>query len=401
MKKSLIILIGCIFIAAAMCLVVSWPRDPGQTTGPSGTVDPTTNPTGSSEPFGTVPDKNAAVRLYICQRDDRAALEALVLQYSQQTGVACQIITGDLTNLMAGEAVPTIFCVHSQEVAQQWEEHMLDLTGTSVLEALLAPDFVLQMDGRPVALAMDVECYGLIYNAALLAQAGYTRSDITDLESLQAIAGYITTDRKVLGFDAFCQLDPEDQILTRCLLGLSDDPDEIRGFFDLYLSNATGKGASLEQFVAGEVVFYVGGLWEYEQISGLGMNNLDILPLYTTTGGALQCVVDDYWAVNATAAAEEVEASLELIRWLISDGEDGVAPAESLDWLLPFADTEGAGTAFDRLLRKYLSAEKIAVAWEIAEGMTEKDISNLTVALSRYAEERTDDNWAAVALLMM
>lgn len=405
MKRQWIYLIGGVLLAVAICLAVFLPKEPGPSTDPTGSTGSTglphgssTNPTNSSGQV--ILGEDAAVRLFVCGREDHAALEALAAQYQAQSGISCQIVTGNLENMMESEEMPTIFCIHSQTEAEKWADRMLDLTGSAVLEALLSQAFALKLNEKPVAVAMEVECYGLIYNAALLAQAGYTRSDITDLASLQAIAGYITGDRKMLGFDAFCQADWSDTVLTRYLAGISADPAEIRSFFDLYISNSTAKGNPLEQFVAGEVVFYVGGLWEYDQIAALGLNNLDVLPLYTAAGGGFHCTSDFYWCVNSAAPDAQVAASLDFLRWLVTAGEDGAAPADSLNTLLPFADTDGARTAFDRLLRKYLAEETVYVRWEIAEDLTAEALSNLTLALSEYAENATEENWAVVVSLL-
>lgn len=401
MKRQWIILLGSVLLAIAICLAACGgdPTTAPSTTGTTGRPNgSSTNPTNSSSQ-GTL-GEDAAVRLFVCGREDRAILETLAARYQAQSGISCQIVTGDLENMMESEDVPTIFCIHSQTDAQKWADRMLDLTGSAVLEALLSQAFALKLNEKSVAVAMEVECYGLIYNAALLAQAGYTRSDITDLASLQAIAGYITGDRKMLGFDAFCQADWRDTVLTQYLAGLSADPAEIRSFFDLYISNATAKGNPLEQFVAGEVVFYVGGLWEYDQIAALGLNNLDVLPLYTADGGGFHCTSDFYWCVNSAAPDTQVAASLDFLRWLVTAGEDGTAPADSLNMMLPFADTDGARTAFDRLLRKYLAEETVYVRWEIAEGLTAEELSDLALALSQYGENATEENWAAVVSLL-
>lgn len=401
MKRQWIILLGSVLLAIAICLAACGgdPTTAPSTTGTTGRPNgSSTNPTNSSSQG--ILGEDAAVRLFVCGREDRAILETLAARYQAQSGISCQIVTGDLENMMESEDVPTIFCIHSQTDAQKWADRMLDLTGSAVLEALLSQAFALKLNEKPVAVAMEVECYGLIYNAALLAQAGYTRSDITDLASLQAIAGYITGDRKMLGFDAFCQADWSDTVLTQYLAGLSTDPAEIRSFFDLYISNATAKGNPLEQFVAGEVVFYVGGLWEYDQIAALGLNNLDVLPLYTADGGGFHCTSDFYWCVNSAAPDAQVAASLDFLRWLVTAGEDGAAPADSLNMMLPFADTDGARTAFDRLLRKYLAEETVYVRWEIAEGLTAEALSDLALALSQYGENATEENWAAVVSLL-
>lgn len=399
MKKPWIILLCCFLLAAVMCLSVSWPRNPSQTTQPSGTPTVPTGSAGSST-NGAEPSREAAVRLYACDLEDRESLEELALQYEELTGISCRILTGNLEALMEGDEAPTIFCVHSQQEVEQWADRMLDLTGSAVLEMLVSPEFALTIEGKPLGVALDAECYGLIYNAALLARAGYTRSDITDFTSLQTITEYITRDRKVLGFHAFCQANLEDTVLARYLAGLSNDPADIRLFFDSYLANATVQGDPLEQFVAGKTVFYVGGVWEYEQIAALGLSNLDILPLYTPGGGSFHCFDAVYWCVNAGALEEDIAAGLDFLNWLVRAGENGSAPADRLDALLPFTGVKGAGTAFERLLKKHIAAEPVRLRWEIAEGMTAEELSDLTLALSRYADQATDENWEAVASLL-
>lgn len=404
MKKRILVLIICLAAAAAMCLAVSrWPT--------TGSNNPTTDSTADSrEPSGPRPTGNGGstapvvtppeIRLYVCPAEDTALYEDLAAQYAALTGTAVTIVTGDLQPLMDSDTPPTIFCLHSQQEAQQWQDHMYDLSGAPVLEQLYNPNFALTENGKPLALAMDVTGYGLIYNAALLGKAGFTRSDITDFASLRAITQHITEDRKTLGFYPFCTPDLHNTVLTEYLAGISEDPAQIRSFFDLYRNNATASGDPMAQFVSEKIVFYVGGVWDYDRISQLGIHNLDILPIYTTDGGSFHCTSSTYWSVNAQSSDADIQASLDFLNWLVTVDENGNVPVDLLGWLSPFRNATAAEDAFQRLMRKYIAEEPVTLRWEIAPGMSEQELTDLAAALSAYMASPSDDTWAAVAALL-
>lgn len=401
MKKHWILITIVAILAAVICLSVILSRD----TNPSGPSFPhisrPTGTTNSNDPASSSStDPEAVVRLYLCGQEDPAAYEALAARYTAATGGQCEVVTGDLEALLENESAPTIFCTHSSDQAARLAGYMLDLTGSAVMEALYSPDFALYMEQIPVALPMDLEGYGIIYNASLLAQAGYTRSDITDFASLKAIVEHISADKKVLGFRPFCKADLGDTVLVEYLAGIPQTPQAVRSFFDLYIANATTSGDPLAQFLAGKTVFYVGGTWQYDAVSDIGINKLDMLPLYTADGGSFQCVCQNWWSVNARAAERDIQASLGFLQWLVQADESGTAPVDSLDWLSPFTDATAASNSFQRLFRKYIAMEEVSLRWNIVEGMTAKELADLTAALASYAASPNDDTWAQVAALL-
>lgn len=404
MKKHWILITIVAILAVVICLSVIFFRD----IGPSGTTGPSfphisrpTGTTSSNDPTSpSFTDPEAVARLYLCGQEDPAAYEALAARYTAATGGQCEIVTGDLEALLENENAPTIFCTHSSDQAAHLAGYMLDLTGSAVMEALYSPDFALYREQIPVALPMDLEGYGIIYNASLLAQAGYTRSDITDFASLKAIVEHISADKKVLGFRPFCKADLGDTVLVEYLAGIPQTPQAVRSFFDLYIANSTTSGDPLTQFLAGKTVFYVGGTWQYDAISDIGINNLDMLPLYTADGGSFQCVCQNWWSVNARAAERDIQASLGFLQWLVQADESGTAPVDSLGWLSPFADATAVSNSFQRLFRKYIATEEVSLRWNIVEGMTAKELADLTAALASYAASPNDDTWAQVAVLL-
>ena len=398
MKKQVFILLACLLLSAAMCMTVSWPQQEGTPLLPILSTRPTKPTTSSTQP-SSVPEAPGVLRLYVCQREDVSVYEELAQQYSQHTGVECQILTGDLQTLMAGEDAPTIFCVHSQQEAARWADHGLDLTGNALLQQLYSQAFALQQEGKILGFAMDMDVNGLIYNAALLAKAGYTRTDITNFAELQAVVEYITIDRKVLGFQAFGTA-VSDRRLASILAGMSRDPAQIRGFLDLYLANDKTGGVAMEQFVGEQTVFLIGGIGDYEALEDLGIHNLDILPLFTENGGGLHCVCDTYWCVNGKASQADVEVSLDFLAWLVNAGEDGTVPVDALGWVSPFAEANGAENALARLLRKYIVAEPVNVQWSMENSRTLQEWEDLAAAFAAYIATPQEETWAAVEALL-
>lgn len=397
MKKQWFIMLCSLLLAAVLCLGVSWPRDGGSTLLPSilptrpTATSPTTQPS-TGEP--TLPSR---VGLYVCHREDPAVYEALAQQYTEQTGIDCQVLTGQLESLMGSDTPPTIFCVHNREEAQRWQ--LLDLADSAVLAQLYSPSFALALDGIYVGLAMDVDSYGLIFNAALLAQAGYTRTDITDFASLQAVVEHITADKKVLGFQAFGAVE-SGKSLAAFLAGTSREPERVRQVLDLYIANAKPSGDPMKQFVAGQTVFYMGGIADYSAVADMGIHNLDMLPMFTADGGSIQCVCDTYWCVNAQASGQDQQASLDFLAWLVTAGEDDTVPVDAFGWLSPFADADWVENAFERSLRKHLAAESVTLRWSQWEGRTTMEWMDLSEALADYAATATDENWEKVASLL-
>lgn len=399
MKKQWFICLGCFLLAALLCLAVSWPRDSSGTGLP--VIIPTrpTKPTQTTQPSSTEPEAPGQVRLYACGREEVAVYEALALQFTEQTGVECEILTGELSALMESDTAPTVFCVHSREEAAAWAGNMLDLTDSAVLSQLYSGSFALEMGGKPVGLAMDLEGYGLIFNAALLAQAGYTRTDLTDLASLQAAVAHITSDRNVLGFRAFGAVETGAGFAA-FLSNAGRSSDQIRQLLDLQIENSKTSGDPMKQFVAGQTVFYMGGISDYGAVADMGIHNLDILPLFTEDGGTIHCLCDTYWCVNALSSAADTQVSLDFLQWLVTAGESGAAPVDTLGWLSPFADANWAENAFERALRNHIAQEPVRLYWRFDEGGTPLQWTQLSDAISAYAAKPSDETWAAVEALL-
>ena len=139
-----------------------------------------------------------------------AQWQELAELYTEETGVPVTVKTaaaGDYeTTLKADMAktdAPTLFQVNGPVGLASWKDYCYDLTGSDVVGQLSSQDFALK-DGDAIAgIGYVTETYGIIYNKALLEKAGYSQEDITDFDSLKAVAEDITARSGELGFSAF------------------------------------------------------------------------------------------------------------------------------------------------------------------------------------------------------
>ena len=404
MKKHLIVFLICLAISAAMCLTVSRPAGSppllpilGNTTATHS--QPSILPTGSDS-TSTGPLPIAPIRLYICQREDAASYEALADQYFRQTGTPCQVVTGDLEDWMESDTPPTIFCLHSQADAARWQGALYDLSGSDALAQLYHPNFALTLDGKPVALAMDVTAYGIVYNAALLAQVGYTREDILDLSDFCQKVEAVTAEKIRLGFSAFTAPDMTNTRLAALLANGIQDPAALRTLLDLMRANQS-KGNALSQFNTGKTVFYIAGAWEYAEFSQQGFHNLDFLPFFTGTDSRFPCISSFYWAIHSQAGEDLIAMALDFLYWTVTAGDDGAVPVDSLGIFAPFRSATGGPDVFHRLLlRKHLANANVILSWSLTAGMNPSALDTLTKAMNTYLSNPIDENWLLIEQIL-
>ncbi len=389
MKKRMMIAVA-IVVLAALILLPKPSRDSG-TTVPGISLPP-------EQTTSTQPENSGVVRIYSCDADHLAVLGELAAVYTAQTHVEVQVLGPDadgcqatLQRLMQKEEPPTVFCVHSQSQLKQWQNTLLDLEGTALGDALVNDSFGLRIDGKLLAVPVEVDGYGLLVNAEVLAlKAAMTRN--TDFGSFSAltIAVQILKDNSVKAFPAAAPT-PQD---AWCLL-MQEDLAEVRPFIDLYLANSNKAGDPMDQFLAEKSAFYLGGTWEYEALAGdadavLNIMNLDILPTYAA--GGMQYVCHTAWCVNAGAQRQDLEATLAFMGWMVTAGEETAAPVDRLQELAPFADAAWYGNELERKLRGYMASEAAVLLWD---GSAEA-AAPLLVALNAYIAAQTDENWQTV-----
>lgn len=410
--KSWMIGVCALVVAAALCLAVLFtlPEPPAPPTNPSTSIPEQTEPTHAP----TEPEY--ALRIYQCDPALTEKWQALATRYTAATGTAVIILTPDgtceesLPGYLAGANPPTIFCQHHSNDVEAYRDYTLDLTGSVIANALCQDIFALKDGDAIVGVAGNVESYGILYNSKLLADAGFTVSDITDYTSLMDVVGHITANKKKLGFSAFAAPDftSTDHGAQLCLMaGLTPNDDTLRSLWDFYTANCTKSGKDLVQakpgdglqdFISGKAVFYLGGSWEYENLSKIQDYFLGMIPVYTpdhTDKLGLHHACTVYWSVNAQADETYQALALDFLSWLVSAGEDGTTPVDSLEVLTPYKESVYAGNPLEQLVLQSMTND-YNVHWNSCDDLSPEMLRTFGQALAAYCAKPSDETWAAV-----
>ena len=330
--------------------------------------------------------------------------QELAETYTDETGVPVTVLTAasgeyekTLKSEMAKTDAPTLFQVNGPVGLASWKDYCYDLSDSDIAGELTDDSFAL-MDGDKMAgIAYVVENYGIIYNKALLEQAGYTADDITDFDSFKEVVEDITARKDELGFSAFTSAGMDGSSDWRFKTHLANLPiyyeykdegidttdaikrtylDNYRQIWDLYINNATCAPTEIStktaddataEFVTEEAVFYQNGTWEYNNIADVGDENLGILPIYIGVEGEENQGVctgtENYWCVNSKASEDDIQATLDFMNWCVTSDEGVEAMCSDMGFVIPFpANLESTNTLVNEA-NKYMEEGKTPVTW--------------------------------------
>lgn len=340
------------------------------------------------------------------------AWQALAKTYTEQTGVPVKVVTAasgtyedTLTTEMGKSEAPTLFQCGNQQGLDTWKNYCLDLADTDVYKEMTTDDFNLKGEnGEVYCIGYCYEAFGLITNKALLKEAGYEVSDITDFASLQKVVEDITARSAELGFSAFTSAGLDGSSSWRFSGHLANMPlyyefrddnvtsqpaeitgaylDNFKAIWDLYINNATvapntlatatGDQAEAE-FGKGQAVFYQNGTWEYSNLvtdeeKGFLMNaeDLTMIPIYIGVDGeeksALACGTENCWAVNSQAAPEDIQATLDFVKWVVTSDEGTTMMAEQFG-PIPFKAAKESENVFFTAANDLIANGNYVVTW--------------------------------------
>lgn len=335
---------------------------------------------------------------------------ALARTYTEKTGVKVTVQTAasgtyesTLKTDMAQSVPPTLFQVNGPVGLSQWRSYCLDLSGTDIYGQLQNPESFSLRDGDAVCgIAYVIETYGLIYNRALLAKAGYSADDITSFSALKRCAEDIQARRSELGIEgAFTSAGMDASSDWRFKTHLANLPiyyeykdagvnslttikgsylDDFKQVWDLYLNNATcapsdigrktGSDAA-NDFSQGKAVFYQNGTWAYDQIASGSVADSDIgmLPIYIGAPGeenqGLCTGSENYWCVNSQAPQEDIDATLAFMNWCVTSDE-GRSALRDMGFVCPFKGFTEKYLPSNPLVRAAnasIASGKVPVSW--------------------------------------
>ena len=328
------------------------------------------------------------------------ALQGLAKSYTEKTGIEVKVVTaasGTYSDtLNANIEDVTIYNIGTMAGLADWDEYALDLNGTAIAAELNTNDFNLYNEaGELKALGNCYESYGIIVNTKLLADAGYTLADITNFETLKAVAEDIHARSAELGFDAFSAAGLDGSSSWRFSGHLATLPlhyegvdsdvatitgeklDLFKNVWDLYINNASADVTSLSsstgdeskaQFVEGKAVFYQNGTWEYAGLIDAGMTDdmLAMIPIYCGAEGeenaALCSGTENRWAINSKASAEDSQASIDFLVWLVSDPDAAAIYVAQLG-AVPFKNAPASANKFVNDGNALLASGKTSISW--------------------------------------
>lgn len=370
------------------------------------------------------------------------ALKTLAEMYTKETGVPVQIVTAasgtyneTLTAEMDKDTPPTIFVVGNSAAVQTWGEYCYDLTDTKIANELNTDAYMLKdADGKLCSIGYCYECYGIIVNTDLLEQAGYAKDYIVNFATLKEVAEDVHARAAELGFDAFSSAGMDGGSAWRFTGHLAnleyyyesvDAPekwtecpseltgaymDNYRNLYDLMVSNsltdrselAAGGFDAAQEFADGKAMFYFNGNWEWSGLQEKGMtaDQLTMIPYYCGVDGeekaGLNCGTENYWAINADASQEDIDASIEFMYWLVTDPEASQIAVDTFG-VMPYKQAVASANPFLAIANEY-AAEGNYNMWWATNYQPNVDTyrDGLVSALNAYNADPSDDNWETV-----
>lgn len=374
------------------------------------------------------------------------AWQDLAKTYTEKTGVEVKVVTAAsgqydtmLTSELDKSAPPTMFQVGNQGAVNSYGDFCYPLDNTDVMKEMTTQDFNLKnANGETVSIGYCYEAYGIIVNKALLKQAGYEITDITNFESLKKVADDIHARANELGFDAFSSAGLEGSSSWRFSGHLANMPlfyefrddnvtaqpatikgtylDNFKNVWDLYTTDSATTGAALTtatgdtseaEFGQGKAVFFQNGSWEYANLvtsddKGFKMNpeDLAMIPIYCGVEGeeksGLCCGTENCWAVNAKASEEDIQATLEFMNWMVTDPEASRMLVDEFA-AMPYKQAAESTNGFLADANDYTTNGNYIMPW-VTNFQPNVDAyrAALVSAMNQYDADQSDANWELV-----
>ena len=367
-----------------------------------------------------------------------SAWQALAKTYTEKTGVTVKVVT-TLTAEMAKKDAPTLFQCGNETALDTWKDYCLALDGTEFLNEMTTSDFNIKgEDGKTYCAGYCYEAFGIIVNTELLEKAGHSLDEIKDFASLKAVAEDITAHKDELGFAAFSSAGLDSSSSWRFSGHLANMPlyyefrdDNVteqpatitgkylanyKNIWDLYMNNATCAPSELAaktgdesraEFANGKAVFFQNGTWEYSNLTdasamGFSMDpaKLAMIPIYCGVEGeekaGLACGTENCWAVNAKASAEDIQATLDFMYWLVTDAEVSRMLVDEFA-VMPYKQAAESTCGFLADANAYAAEGNYVMPW-VTNFQPNVDAYReaIVAAMNQYDNDPTDANWEQV-----
>ena len=364
-------------------------------------------------------------------------LQTIAQMYTEKTGVPVTVQTAasgtyneTLTAAMDKTDAPTLFVVGNQAAVGTWGDYCYDLTGTAIANELNTDAYNLYTeDGKLASIGYCYECYGIIVNPDLLAQAGHSVEEITNFETLKTVVEDIHARADELGFDAFtsCDMDSssswrftghmanleyyyeqEGNVWTECPETITGAyMENFKNLYTLCINNSLTDPADLaagghdasEEFRSGKAAFQVQGSWEWDGMKDQ-VPNAVMIPYYCGVAGeekaGLNCGTENCWAVNAKASEEDIQATLDFMYWMVTDAEASRMLVDSFG-VMPYKQAAESTNPFLADANEYSNNGCYVMNWATNfQPNVDAYRAALVSALNKFNADQSDANWAEV-----
>ena len=391
--------------------------------------------------FALVPVTNAkdgSVYWLNFKPESDEVLQQVAKLYTEKTGVAVNVVTAasgtysqTLTAEMDKSNPPTLFIVGNQAGANTWSDYCLDLAGTKIANELNTDAYnIYDENGKLCSIGYCYECYGIIVNVDLLEKAGHKLDEITNFETLKAVVEDIHARAAELGFDAFTSSDMDGssswrftghminldyvyeeraagKVWTECPATITGEfVPNFKNLYDLAINNsefdpatfAAGGHDAEGEFKADKAVFFVNGSWEYGAVSE--GKNVSMIPYYCGVEGeekaGLNCGTENCWAINAKAAQENIDATMEFLYWCVTDAEASRMLVDSFG-VMPYKQAAESTNGFLAMANEYANNGCYVMDWATNyQPNVDAYRAAFVSALNAYNADQSEANWEQV-----
>ena len=383
------------------------------------------------------------------------AWQDLAEKYTDETGVQVTVVTAadgqyktTLKSELAKKEAPTIFNIGSTSDCAEYDKYIYDLKDSEIYKHLTDTSLALEYNGKIASVANCYECYGIIYNKAILEKycSNYSGAviksvdDIKDLDTLEKVATDI--NEHVDDINKACDLHLTEAFasagldsgsnwrFTGHLAGLAlyyefkddnvtEQPAKIKGtylpnykkIFDLYIADSTTDPTQLRaktgddansEFALGEAAFYQNGTWAWTDLQKAGMKaeSVGMMPIYTGVKGeekqGLATGSENYWCINDKASDADKKATADFLSWVLTSATGKKSLSQDMGFTTPFKTFDDV--KFDNPLTEAAVEDqksgKTHVSWNFTMMPSEEWKNQLGSALLEYAQGTGD--WDAV-----
>ena len=128
--------------------------------------------------------------------------------------------------------------------------------------------------------------------------------------------------------------------------------------------------------------------------------DMGMLPIYIGVDGeenqGLCTGSENYWCVNKNASEEDIQATLDFMNWCVTSDDGVKAMCKDMGFTIPFKKNLKSDNVLVNEANKYTEDGKTPVSWNFSTMPSEEWKNGVGSALTSYAADPTDANWAKV-----